>query len=390
MNKTKFSLIALLLSIGFLTLDFFQLNFNLGYDQSWSAYLEIDTIDLLLRYILIFILYIFVFLISYIFFEQKIKTFNINTYEYSLDKLKLINNISLLVLSSFAIYNLFSIFNYGLLNFTIEVRAGLRSLGGLYYFTTIALLSSLICSISIKYKNWIFYLSLIIFSIYVLSSGFRNFFVFLIIYWYLFYHFETKKIINIQVVSLLFLVVSVFYLFQYFRTDGEIGAYLVDIFNRTAPLSHSFVSDLNSDLFMPELIVFNFFIPFLTIFSTFGGYEFINWNEVIVNESVFRDYMNWRGTYFNRATGYAINYFIYSYIVAGYGGLMFFSLIYINMLLASFLLLGNIRLWNFGLIIISSIFMGIIDSTIEAFILVQYVLIYYSFLVFSSWFINKI
>lgn len=388
MNKTIFSLIALFLSFSFLTLDYIQLQFTLGYEASWAYYLDIDSFDLLIRYFLILGFYSFIFLTSYFLLEKKITITTLNDNKKNFE-LSLVNDFSLIVLSIISIYYLYSIINIGFFNYIIEVRAGLTSLGSLYYFSVLALLTSLICSISMKSKNWIFYSSLIIFVILNLASGYRLFIVFLLIYWYIFNYLETKVFINLRITIVSFLILFLLILFQYYRTGGEIGASIIDILNRTAPLSHSFVADLNSTLFYPQFIIFNFFIPHLSIFGTFFEYDFINWNEVIVNESVFRDYLNWRGDPLSRPSGFALNFLIYCYIVAGYTGIIIAALIYVFIMTISFLFLKNNKLWNFGLILMCSVYMGLIDSTIESFVLVQYILIYYCLLICLSSIIKK-
>lgn len=390
MNRTNFALIGFCLSFFFLTLDFVQLQFNLGYENSWAAYLDISPLELTIRYLLILAVYISVFTLSHFMFERKMTIPDVAGVIAINRNLTAVNNISLLILSSLAIYILAIIYNYGPLNYMVEVRTGLRSLGGLYYFTTMGLLTSLMCSISVRAKNSIFYFGLLTFTVLVLASGFRNFIVFLIVYWYLSYHLGTRKLVDIKLLTIFLSIVLLFYLFQYYRTDGIVGAYFIDILNRTAPLSQSFVADLNSDLFEPQFIIYNFFLPIITIFSKLGQYDFQNWNEVIVNEAVFRDYLNWRGSYSIRPTGFAINFQIYGYIVAGYIGLLITAITSIYILLIAFLFLKNLRLWNFGLIIICTMFMGIIDSSIESFILMQYIFLYYSFLLFISRVIMKI
>tara|TARA_B110000091_G_scaffold198102_1_gene226849 strand:+ start:82 stop:804 length:723 start_codon:yes stop_codon:yes gene_type:complete len=224
----------------------------------------------------------------------------------------------------------------------------------------------------------------------VLASGFRNFIVFLIIYWYSFYHLDKRKIVNLKVLKIVVGIFLVFYAFQYYRTDGLVGAHLIDILNRNAPLAQSFVSDLNSDIFVPHLILFNYGLPLATIFSKLGGYDFQNWNEVIVNEAVFRDYLIWRGTGLFRPTGFATNYLIYGYMVAGYMGLLVASISYIFVLLIAFLFLRSFSFGIFGLIIISVVFMGVVDSAVEAYVLMQFMLFYYSALFLMSRVIMKI
>ncbi len=390
MNNTRFSIIGLYLAVAFLTLDFVQLQFDMGYEDSWSAYLEVDSLEVTVRYLLMVTVYVFVFLIAYFVFERKFVSLHLHWNFIISRKLIYVNNISLLGLSFLAIYNLSTIYNYGLLKYMIEVRGGLISLGGLYYFSTIGLLTSLLCSISLRSKNSIFYFSLLIFTVLVLASGFRNFLVFLIIYWYSFYHLSTRNIINIRILATTFAIIFAFYGFQYFRTEGFVGAHVIDILNRTAPLSHTFVSDLNSSLFAPHLIFLNYGLPLATLFSKLTGFDFSNWNEVVVNEAVFRDYLNWRGDPYARATGFAINHLVYGYFVGGYIGLLLNSIMYILTFLLGFLVLGSSKHWICGLIIICAIFMGIVDSSIEAFILMQYILVYYGFLIFTSKVIKKL
>ena len=130
MNRTNFAFIGFCLSFFFLTLDFVQLQFNLGYENSWAAYLDISPLELTIRYLLILSVYISVFTLSHFMFERKMTIPDVAGVIAINRNLTAVNNISLLILSSLAIYVLAIIYNYGPLNYMVEVRTGLRSLGG--------------------------------------------------------------------------------------------------------------------------------------------------------------------------------------------------------------------------------------------------------------------
>lgn len=297
----------------------------------------------------------------------------------------------LLILICVQLTLLFNAFSQGVFVYMYLARAGVISLGFVYYL--VVLLSPLLLAVSFRFpkSRSISIISLVLLAILNLVSGFRITLIWSIMIISIFNYRALYRMNWAKLIPIASIVVYLLYLYQSVRETANL------VTQSSTSISKSFVESLNRSYPFVNIALINTYDLNLPIESILGlliqpynlmlnvfidGKLPLIFDQLYVNEVLFRSFLIWRGTPLMDATGISISIIPYSLLYKYYGLFLFAFLISFIFSKGLSLLLSNSLFKTLtGAVLISFYLAVSFDSFIEGVKLLSYSL-FFVFLLF--------
>ena len=381
----NFPLVFLLLSFFIAIVDTIQLLFNIGYEFSWASYLNpVDASKIWIKFSYIILISLFLYFLLRLVHQTLGKTKKEILQNDRTIPIQVLYVVSILpVFSGF--YILLEALSIGISAHIEGVRSGAISLGGVYYFSAISMHCLALLFLLSKRKKEASLISLL-FVFVVLLSGYRSFIVYFLVSLFSYYFFINHKKFRYKHILYVLTLLILAFLYQDARDRNAIESSnvepptILDVVNRTAPISHMIIVDKESSMEHYRYIFYNLLLPELAISSKLFSdlVPFPDWNTSVVSEELFTDYRIFRGDDISGslATGFPLGWINYSYAVGGWLAVIT-SIVLISLIYASVLYFAkSIYVIFIFAIFSSSVMISVFDSYVEAFVYMHYCLLF--------------